>query len=351
MIGDSFDWLRQQGVLAIARLLGLGTGKNGPRGLWISPCPICRTERRHPSSKDRRGAIGVHPDDTSWCCFECEGKGGAVELVAAALTGRTRPHDWGPVSRWVKDNRGRAVDSGQRKTGSSASPAPNPVYPPQGEVQALWEASSALTMCSTHWTQAAVQYVSKRGLDIAAVEQAGGVVGLARVLPTPESYGYQCWWPCHWSKTYRVATPLYDSTGSVRSITGRAITATQRKSMFPQAYSCSGLVMASENGVTFLRNWHIADGLTGLRAVCIVEGITDTWKAAEFFQAQLRDVAVLGYISGADALFQIIGRRWPQYVEVWVGTDNDKVGDEYALKLRQALPAAKMKRIAIGRPS
>jgi hypothetical protein len=70
--------MRKTSVLVAAVALGLKT--QAPRnasGGSILGCPACNADRRHPSRRDRRGAIGVRHDGRGWQCFECEATGDA----------------------------------------------------------------------------------------------------------------------------------------------------------------------------------------------------------------------------------------------------------------------------------
>lgn len=73
------DWIqdvKRAGVLRVASALGMSRG----RSKSVGPCPKCNAERR--GSSDRRGPIGVNPEDQGWMCFRCDIKGDGADLIS-----------------------------------------------------------------------------------------------------------------------------------------------------------------------------------------------------------------------------------------------------------------------------
>jgi hypothetical protein len=157
-----------------------------------------------------------------------------------------------------------------------------------------------------------------------------------RILPPANIHAYSAWWPSQWSKTWRVAVPLYDATGAMVSIQARAVvplTGGDPKTRNPLGCSVGGTFFASADGLALLRGVYAGSGLT------IVEGLTDTLAAAQLVERLAPEMrpAILGIVAGsAKALANI--RVLTRSIRLNVLTDSDKPGDRYFEEIRQALP-------------
>lgn len=334
-----FSEVRERGVEAIARGLGLEVGRRGPRGAFIRPCPACGAANRHPSRSDKRGAVGLTPDGRGWRCHECDAHGDAVTLAAWVIAQNPRPRDWTPVRAALADGLAVSLASPLRMQPMAPSRA---LRPPKAELESLWRASFPLDAVPSgldpSWTGAVRVYLSTRGFDMGWLTMPE-TRELARILPPPERYPYPSWWP-YPPEVYRLALLAFEPDGNVASIQARAIRAdlpAKDKTRNPRDFSYAGTLFADGRGRDFLRAVRGEETLAALEAVVVTEGLTDTLKLAQVACRYGRRWAVLGMVAGSVNAFRSLS-AWPTRVPCWVATDGDEAGDRYALQVREALP-------------
>lgn len=392
-----FDPARQVPLSAVMVALGLER-----HGSEAGPCPHCGATRR--GSQDRRRPLRVYQSPSGaerWTCTACNTGGDNLTLAALALTGapKLRGVAWEPVRSWFAD-RWPSVPGSRRPLPSavpsrpSLAPAapvaptvPSPTYPPQDEVQALWQACTP-----AHEDLSTNHYFMARGLEPLHIDHQD----LARALPVDT--------PCPpwastsrgpWSRShFRVLVPLFDAFGELRSMKARWmhtrwspererwIPATaprdgRLKSLNPRHspgqpnLSISGLVVADQIG-----RWLLREGPRASRTASpdptaptlrwngelwLVEGEGDAWALSTLPGRVERhgDVcstyAVIGYVSGSfggpagDALAaRILAATQSNNAELTIWPHDDppdprtgrKAGDEYARRIANKLPGA-----------
>jgi hypothetical protein len=161
----------------------------------------------------------------------------------------------------------------------------------------------------------------------------GARAGAAWALP--ERARWPAWWPLGYKSLYRLACPMYDARGVVRSVHARAVRdpgtwpdgKARMKTCAPKGVRGDSLLFADP--------WIAVPMLRGERVSCdilTIEGITD--YCATTSQA-LPGLAILGVISGSCAAFADI--VFPPGAVLFIGTDNDAAGDKYAAAIYAAV--------------
>ncbi len=106
--------------------------------------PCCGAERRHPSRRDRRGAVGIpHSRPTTWHCHACGASGDAVDFIAYDLCG-ARFRDLSTerkaeVRAWF----GHGIVTAPNRV-RRIQPPVEPKYPPTNEMLAIWRACGGI---------------------------------------------------------------------------------------------------------------------------------------------------------------------------------------------------------------
>jgi len=92
------------------------------------------------------------------------------------------------------------------------------------------------------------------------------------------------------------------------------------------------LLMANENAIHMMRGNVIPD----IHGFLICEGITDFMRACE--QAH-RESIPLAIVAGTSGSFKAISKiKIPTQTKIFIGTDTDEQGDEYAALICDQLP-------------
>lgn len=214
-------------------------------------------------------------------------------------------------------------------------------FPDAAEVKALWSACSPVNTTGelADVDVDAAFFVRARHWwpdDVAELD-------VLRRLPRPEDYAWPRWWPAWWARMWRLAAPLYDAQGEMRSLQARRVTFpyAEPKCRLPLGRNSRGLVFADALGLRLLRGELVdADGIE----VLIAEGLTDHVGASLWCKRTGRPWPVISVVSGAAPAFRNI--RWPKGGRFFVATDNDAAGDRYAAAIFDALPrGAQVKRV------
>jgi hypothetical protein len=339
-----FEGVNARGVAAVARLLGFTVQRSGS-DFHAHPCPACGANNRHPSRKDKRGAVAIVPGGRGWHCYQCEAKGDACTFASFAVTNAKRPPggNWGLVTEALE---------GVMTSPMPASPAAEvKSRPPGAELEAMWAACYRLDAVpsefdsgeadpgeiSHDWCAEVRLYLSlKRKFELSWLLMAD----VARILPPPNRYPYPAWWPAKWARTWRLVVGAYEADGTLASIHARAIVddvppidgQEQTKTRWPRGCDATRLLFADCVGRAFLRG---ELGVGELDAVVVAEGLTDTLAAAEAEERAPRRRAVLGVVEGAAPAFASV--RWPAGVACIIATDNDDKGNKYEAAITAAL--------------
>ena len=324
-----------------ADLMGLQQG----RGRSWGPCPCCNSEKR--GSTDRRGPIGVRRDGTAWMCHPCGAKGDVIDLVAASIAGSTyRSVDQESrekVRTWFTEH---GYGSGNY---DRPRERPAPVVrentrsrPPEPEVRSLWSATTTLVEAlgqEPEYSKPLSGWLFERRFNPEAVDR----LGMIRVMPQGHQYRWPPWWPHKWARFWRLTTPAYEMTGKFVSMHARSVNLQQRgpKTIWPRGHEAGGLVMANRRGVMMLRG--DTDESSGL-IVC--EGLTDLIRASLASEAEDLGFAV---IAGTCGSFRALSRlRLPRGFKVYIATDPDEKGNEYAQIISRSIKTKNIYRLPLG---
>lgn len=336
----SGDWIApirsSRSVLDVAASLGRSV-----RGQRFGPCPACAVEAT--GHRDRRPPVGVARNGEGWRCFACDASGDVVDVAALVLEGAALsdldPDRRARVRAWFEG--GSTFAPVAPRCAPVAPVAPAPVYPPPGDVAALWGACVPLSEARgadelRRWLR------DVRGIDWRVLE------GLDVLRATPaDGWPEWCSNVARHASVYRFAMPLYDAAGCVRSLRFRALTARRvpastgdrlewspvdapiGKGTAAAGYSTKGLILADPWGAALLAGTLPVDAWTG--EVWILEGEPDLWWAlsAERPEPGTPRGALLS-IPGSGSWTAELAARIPDGAVVKVATDNDEAGDKYA---------------------
>ena len=247
----------------------------------------------------------------------------------AIVTKGTRPGVARPMVRPPTDAVNRATERAR---------------PPDGEVQALWSASSsvAVTTADPHPLDLAVSwFLARRRWWPPAV----AALDLARVTPLPDAYSWPAWWPRRWAARWRLIVLAYEADGTAASIHGRSVLPTLdrdgNKTRWPRTRvpgSARELLFADARGVALLRGSEPGSP----EGILLCEGLTDFVAGALAMRECGRDIAVLGGTAGSwPALARI---KWPRGCPAFVAVDHDRAGESYVVAIRRALPHVQLRR-------
>jgi hypothetical protein len=327
-----FSLMQRAPVPNVAAGLGMKMMRShGASGGSIFCCPACQAERRHPSTRDRRGALGVRRDALGWRCFECDVSGDAIDLVAFRLHGKrfreldTRARS--AVAEWCREFTGttHAIDYAPL---TAAEPEPV-AYPSTAEVFDLW------TRCERIEGTTA-EYLRNRHVDPEAVADRD----LARILTTDRLPRWASLGGRSWAGTgHQLIVPCFDELGALRSVLARSATGAAPKSIGPSGFSRRGLIMADRVAQQVFQSGQRPQwfGAHELRIV-VAEGEVDFLLAAtSASDADEYAHASLGIFSGS--FTPSIAERIPDRSVVVIATDDDEPGLRYAVAIKQRLCA------------
>ena len=335
--------IRARGPVDVGEAFGLAHGERGPG--YLEPCPACGADKRHPSRKDKRGALGLTRDGGGWSCFQCEETGDAVTLAAWCSLGRAPGK--GDAAGWADVRRACAdkglCESDERDTRSVVkvarrpTPAPRKVTLPDrlppAEVVALWGACSPVLADAevTAWLRDA------RGLDAGEVEARDLAralpVGLA--LPRWARFKGKAWNEA--PQGFRVILPMFDADGRLASLHARALRPQvdngSDKTAAPAGAALAGLVLADSLGQLLLSGKPRGNGLV------VAEGDPDFLALGTWWgDADELAPAVLGVVSGSwNESTAELAAKVPDGCRVRLFTDPDAAGDGYAAKIYRSL--------------
>ena len=267
----------------------------------LSPCPVCKADTVSRGDR-RRGPIYYR--DTGWRCYACNAKGDTLTLIAWVVEGAPKPG--APTFRWL--------EQAGHDTESHAELQLRPVTirrPPRAELLRTLRSSRQLTS-----SPEAVAFLERRKIPPSCP---------ARVLGD--------YVPSWWGRQWPLIVPMYDACGVVRSMHGRDITGrAPHKTAWPRGYDAVGLFFADAGGLRLLRRGEA-------KRVLICEGMTDYLAASARW-----DGATLGVTSGSARALR--GVQWPDGAQLYIATDRDRAGEEYARAIGAAVAPLTTRRIA-----
>ena len=173
-----------------------------------------------------------------------------------------------------------------------------------------------------------MDFLKQRNLNLKALAKSG----VARFTPQRDDYKWPTWWPAGRTHLWRLIVPAFDEEGNFVSLHGRAIRSADPapKTLWPKGYEAKGLFMPNRYAVKMMKG--VAVDLDG---VLFVEGLTDFLKcSAEVEDLDLK-LAVLGGTSGSFSSISKI--KIPKNLKVYIGTDPDDQGRQYASTIKLQL--------------
>ena len=171
-------------------------------------------------------------------------------------------------------------------------------------------------------------FLKSRNLNLSAVSKSGVV----RITPDRIEYQWPAWWPAGRSNLWKVVVPAFNTKGEFVSLHARAVETpkTGPKTLWPKGFEAKGLFLPNRYAVKMMRGEEIdLDGLL------FVEGITDFIKCSAEVEDQKLNLAVLGGTSGSFGAVADI--NIPKDLKIYIGTDPDEKGEEYAQTIRLQL--------------
>ncbi len=332
-----FDDAKRMPFMLVARQLGL---EIGPDGRSCGPCPVCFRPRRSSEQREKAGqrerrlALSVSTSDHADYvkCFTngtdgCGFQGSMLDLAAAKLFG---------VPKWEPKNaeqtaRLRAFfgDAGFGVNELAPVKTPRPPPPParrlqNSELDRFWSRS----LVPVGANAAAVQWLSGKGIDPAAIDR----LGLAKALP-PEPValprfarcGGQTWFESGHHLVVQCFECCPDGDVKFVGCHSRAVNGNQDKARWPAGAQGAGLVLLWAPAA-------FADSAADAQLTMIVEGVPDFLLAAVMYG---KDARIIGVFSGSatpDA-----ASHFPPCSKILLAMHDDESGRKYADKWQQTL--------------
>lgn len=345
--------------------VALGFTMMTPRS--ISPCPSCGVEARGTSDK-KRGPVGFSAAQDSWKCHACSASGDVVDFVSIHSYG-SHYRDLGVnekivVRNWfarhgyckpIYSDRPTGVPTQIEEKKRSLNRPANVLAsrPPIDELKELWGKTKTLEEAlqdKAGWSDPLVDWLFERKFSPALLDRSKCV----RILANPLEHRYPKWWPHKWASAYRVAAPVFEPDGTFASIHCRDITESKQfkdgapvrrpipKTRWPMGYEAGGLLMANGKAIKIMRG----DPDKKLIGLLVCEGITDFMRACSSALEEDISVAIVGGTSGS---FKALSKMSiPKDLKIFVATDPDKQGDDYAAQICEQLPGHILFRVPIG---
>tara|TARA_R100000455_G_C6269963_1_gene125667 strand:+ start:911 stop:1969 length:1059 start_codon:yes stop_codon:yes gene_type:complete len=349
-------WIQHAKTAPITQAAMLLEYKRG-NGQSILPCPACGLLER--GSKDKkRGPVGFSRTEISWKCHKCGAKGDVVDFVAFHFFQRNLKHlaknEQAVVRDWFAEN-GYCTASGvpahvlpdpSSRPKVNAPTFEGPLRPPKDELNFLWENTqtfeSAMEAASV-WSSSLCEWLIARRFAPKVLDDTGCV----RVLPPPVDFNFPDWFPHQWAGTYRIAAKCYEPDGEFASIHCRSVMYSKgrkpsgSKTRWPVGYDAAGLLMANDAAVDMMKGKPKDD----LYALMICEGITDFMRTCE--QAR-RESINLAVVAGTSGSYKNLSKtNIPKHLKIFIATDTDDSGDEYAAIICDQLPEHKLYRMPL----
>ncbi|MEM1007371.1 MAG: hypothetical protein AAGJ35_00070 [Myxococcota bacterium] len=251
--------------LAHALGLKLSAKKNA-----ATPCPSCNAKVRSVKNKDKRPPLGFRPDRRGFACHHCQIKGDGLDLVALCLASdhyrklspdqQQKVHTWYIEQGFIHPPTSTQAHRTPQTTAlkrhlSQSDLCPNPStpnYPPQQQVQAVWEQSISVTQDPQVRKKLRQWSISPETLEH---------LDLARVLP--RNYPIPPWMSARgrsWLEGWRLLIPARDPQGNIRSFKARWIheppPPAGLKSTSPKGFQIKGLLATNHHATLLLQQQH-----------------------------------------------------------------------------------------------
>jgi len=309
----SHNWLSdvwRTDLDTVLNCLGLEPEKKGDYYLCL--CPSCNEKRAFVyEPKSDSDAPTMQCNRANNCGFESR----IYDMVCENEGTKEKAHSY------LKSLSG----SSKPRTYAIVRPEPRLIRPPKNELQDLWSAGAQMPEDDHPFMKEAKELLKAKGSSLDAALDMGRVT-----LP----FGpFPRWWPHgqHW-----IMVKAFNYQGDWESVHGRSVfPGTKNKSAWPRGYKASGLVFGSRYEQAFLRG-EVDDA----PFIAITEGLTDWVRLRTLYDSnpEERKAVVLGITSGSHSAIKDI--QWPrQRLRVFIMTDRDAKGIEYANKIAELLPS------------
>jgi len=340
-------------ITAIASTLQYSRGN----GQSIYPCPSCGLLERGSRDK-KRGPVGFSRSEVAWTCYQCDAKGDVVDFISQHFfqqplrnldkAQRSVVRDWFAEQGYCTPSGVPSHVQPDPTTRPPVTPPPTKGYvrPPTDELEDLW--SQTLTV------EAALEQHANWGnrlgkwmIDRRFAPKLLDTTKCVRILPLPNDYKYPEWFPHQWGGIYRIAAPCFESDGTFASIHCRSVNYAKgrqpsgSKTRWPTGYEAGGLLMANQQAQDLMKGVR-SQSIDGL---LICEGITDFMRACEQAHRESLQLAIVAGTSGSyKALAKI---NIPKELKVFIATDTDDSGDDYASEICDHLPEHTLYRVPL----
>lgn len=295
------------------------------------PCPGCNTDRM----SDSRPPVNTFRNGSAWVCNACHIKGDMVDLVSYYVDGN--PFRESTNKKQVRQHF-EELD-GNIDVSTHEFELDDLKFPPIDEVKAILNAASSLQS-----SPGCTRYLESRGIDAGKicptryapqVVVASGYFDYGKLTWVERDDKRKPWWPTMWVQHFPMILPMYDHKGDLRSIHGRSISQNgQRKTTAPLGWNSKGLLFLNHHSIQF------ASGVPQ-QSVWIAEGEIDFLTLSQY------DIPVIGVKSGS--MSAITKLPWAVGTKVYIATDDDQKGEQYAEKLGKAVTPAAPYRISVSK--
>ena len=310
------------------------------------------------SNDKKRGPVGFARSEMAWACHKCGAKGDVVDFVAQHFFQQPLrnldKNQRSVVRDWFAEQ-GYCTPSGvpsHIQPDPSKRPVVTPaltqgyVRPPEEQLNDLWKQSTtvetALEQPATFADQLSKWMISRR-FSPKLLDNTACI----RILPLPNQYKYPEWFPHQWGGIYRVAAQCFEPDGTFASIHCRSVSYAKgrqpsgSKTRWPTGYEAGGLLMAN----TFAQSIMRKEDNVPVQGFLICEGITDYMRACE--QAH-REGLKLAIVAGTSGSYKALGKiKIPPKMKIYIATDSDDSGDDYASIICDQLPQHNLYRVPL----
>lgn len=292
------EWERVEPLLQVEHVYG-GVDLRPYGDRLRGPCPL--------HGGDNESALSVDPNTLTWYCFtKCQRGGGPLQFMFGGESPR------GDDFASIVDELSRRVGDSNHKRACVTPLRQGTGYPP------TLPATQPVVGCehSARWL------VERMGAGAAEMADSLGVC--VALMPSADNPA----WCGDWFKRgHLLVTGLYDASGILRSMHGRAVMGDGRmKGAMPKGYSVDGLVMANPTARRML-----AYEPERVPRVIVCEGLPD------FVTAAIRwpEHAVFGVFSGGWS--PELGGRVPKGTRVTLFRHPDEAGKKMMRAIKQTL--------------
>lgn len=343
---------RQVSLQAAAQDAGLTVARNS-----MAPCPMCGAVTR--GSRDKRGPIGFSRDGYGWMCHRCGAKGDVIDLVSITSCGNLFRNidklQQRSVRAWFSKRGACPPPNGQDFEATQPvrqlpkrdpqQPTQNNERPPKEELKALWASTHSIVDgldLPPEFSDNLDDWMIRKEFSPILCSR----LNIVRILPTPTQFNWPGWWPKSWSNDYRLVAPAYEMDGTFASIHARTCRDQEGKpkTRWPKGCKAGGLLMANPMAVKMMRGDPL-DFQGDVPGLLVCEGFTDFLRAA---LTAMNEGLLLPIIAGTSGCFRHLREaKIPEGLNIFIATDPDEKGEEYADIISKQLAAHPIYRLPL----